>query len=84
MGGEEALRSAYEIGRTALADGKGVLAMAAMHHAAIAQVLQDMSPSASLTQNLDRAAGILQREPFSLRDCPSRIPGRHVGLTPTE
>jgi signal transduction histidine kinase len=55
IGGEEALRSAYEIGRTALANGKGVLAMAAMHHAAIAQVLPDMSPSAFVTQNLARA-----------------------------
>jgi signal transduction histidine kinase len=55
IGGEEALRSAYEIGRTALADGKGVLAIAAMHHAAIASLLPDMSPSASVAQNLARA-----------------------------
>ena len=55
IGGEEALRSAYEIGRAALADGKGVLAMAAMHHAALARVRPDTSLSASLTQNLGRA-----------------------------
>ncbi|MGB6745092.1 MAG: phosphatase RsbU N-terminal domain-containing protein, partial [Terracidiphilus sp.] len=55
IGGEDALRSAYEIGRSALADGKGVLAIAAMHHAAIAQVLPGMSPSTSLAMNLDRA-----------------------------
>ena len=41
-GGEDALRSAYEIGRIALADGFGVLAMADMHYAAVAQVLQDI------------------------------------------
>jgi two-component system sensor histidine kinase UhpB len=54
-GGESALRSAYEIGRTALADGFGVLAMAEIHHAAFAQVLQDMGPSTTLAQNLDKA-----------------------------
>jgi signal transduction histidine kinase len=55
MGGEDALRSAYEIGRTALAEGRGVLDMAAMHHASIMRALQGMSPSANLTQNLGRA-----------------------------
>jgi len=56
IGGEDALRSAYEIGRTALAEGWSLLDMAAMHHAAIAQVLPGMSPSASLlTLNLGRA-----------------------------
>ena len=55
MGGEDALRSAYEIGRAALAEGRGVLDMAAMHHASIMRTLQSMSPSATLTQNLGRA-----------------------------
>jgi signal transduction histidine kinase len=55
MGGEDALRSAYEIGRTALADGRGVHDMAAMHHAAVARVLQGMPPSATLKHDLDRA-----------------------------
>ena len=55
MGGEDALRSAYEIGRSALTDGWGVLEMAAMHHAAVARVLQGMSLSASVTRDLDRA-----------------------------
>jgi len=54
-GGEDALQSAYEIGRTALADGLGVLEMAAMHHAALTQVLQHISRPASLKQDLDRA-----------------------------
>jgi two-component system sensor histidine kinase UhpB len=54
-GGEDALRSAYEIGRAALADGLGVIEMAAMHHAALAQMLQRMGPSASLRQDLDKA-----------------------------
>ena len=84
MGGEDALRSAYEIGRTALAEGKGVLAMAAMHHAAIAKVMPDSEPFGIACAESGQGARILQREPFSLRDCPSRIPGRHVCLTPTE
>jgi signal transduction histidine kinase len=54
-GGEDALQSAYEIGRTALADGWGVLEMAAMHHAALLQVLQRISGSGSLKEDLDRA-----------------------------
>jgi signal transduction histidine kinase len=55
IGGEDALRSAYEIGRTALADGWGVHDMAAMHHAAVTGVLQGMNRSASLMHDLDRA-----------------------------
>jgi two-component system, NarL family, sensor histidine kinase UhpB len=55
MGGEHALRTAYEIGRTALADGRGVLDMAAMHHAAVARVLQGMTSRLSLSHNLERA-----------------------------
>jgi signal transduction histidine kinase len=55
MGGEDALGSAYEIGRATLADGKGVLAMAAMHNNAIVQVLPGVTSSASLAQNLNRA-----------------------------
>jgi signal transduction histidine kinase len=55
MGGEDALRSAYEIGRTALSEGRGVLDLAAMHRIAIARVLPAMSSSASLTHDLDRA-----------------------------
>jgi signal transduction histidine kinase len=54
-GGERALGSAYEIGRAALADGLGVLEMAAMQHAALAQVLQRVGSPASLGQYLDKA-----------------------------
>jgi signal transduction histidine kinase len=57
IGGEDALRSAYEIGRTALTEGRGVLDMAAMHHASIIRALQGMSPSATLT--LSRAQEFL-------------------------
>jgi signal transduction histidine kinase len=53
-GGEDPLGSAYEIGRATMADGLGVLEMAAMHHAALAQVLQRRSPQ-SLRQDLGRA-----------------------------
>ncbi len=55
MGGENALRSAYEVGRAALADGRGVLAMAAMHHNAIAQVLPGISSPEPIALHLSRA-----------------------------
>ena len=55
MGGENALRSAYEVGRAALADGRGVLAMAAMHHDAIAQVLPGISSPEPIALHLSRA-----------------------------
>src|SRR5882724_9398689 len=54
-GGEGALQSGYEVGRTALADGLGVLEMAGIHHAALAQVLQRISAPGSLKQDLARA-----------------------------
>jgi signal transduction histidine kinase len=54
-GGEEALRSAYELGRTALIDGRGLLDVAAMHQAVIILLLQRANPPALLTQELDRA-----------------------------
>ncbi len=55
MGGEDALRRGYEIGRTALAEGKGLLAMSSMHHAAMARALPDMSSATSIALNLGRA-----------------------------
>ncbi|MGC2172681.1 MAG: ATP-binding protein [Candidatus Sulfotelmatobacter sp.] len=54
-GGEDALQSAYEIGRIALGEGLGVLEMAALHHAVLAQLLPRMNNPESLKQNLDRA-----------------------------
>jgi signal transduction histidine kinase len=53
--GEDALHSAYEIGRAGLADGLGVLDISAMHHAALAQVLQGMRRPDSFKQDLERA-----------------------------
>jgi signal transduction histidine kinase len=55
IGGEDALRSAYELGRRALADGWGLLDVAAMHHAVMAPLLQRIDAPALLTQELDRA-----------------------------
>ncbi len=55
MGDENALRSAYEIGRTALAQGWGILDVAGMHHSSVARMMVRMNPSASLTQDLIRA-----------------------------
>ena len=54
-GGESALRSAYEMGREALENGLGVLEMAAIHHTALASVLQRMSGSAAAERAFDRA-----------------------------
>ncbi len=39
-GGEPALQRAYELGRAALAEGVGVLEMAALHHRAMVQLLR--------------------------------------------
>src|SRR5713226_4979169 len=39
-GREEALQRAYELGRSALAQGVGVLELAAVHHVALGQVAQ--------------------------------------------
>ena len=54
-GGEDALQRAYEIGRTALTDGLGVLEMATMHHAALAQVLESKCHAEPVMQELERA-----------------------------
>jgi len=54
-GGEEALRCAYELGRSALGDGRGLLDMAAIHQAAIAPMFQRSNPLAPRTQDLERA-----------------------------
>lgn len=43
--GEGPLRSAYELGRRAMAEGLGVLDMATTHYAALAAVLQGMRPA---------------------------------------
>src|SRR6266852_5988510 len=52
---EGLLGRAYEIGRWALAQGKGVLEMATMHHEALARILRRSPGSASLEEELRRA-----------------------------
>lgn len=54
-GGEDSLRSAYELGRSSLADGRGLLDLAAMHQAVIASLLERPNPPASHSQELDKA-----------------------------
>ncbi|HLB86514.1 MAG TPA: phosphatase RsbU N-terminal domain-containing protein, partial [Terriglobales bacterium] len=55
-GGSEAdLQAAYEIGRSAIADGLGVLDMGAIHHAALRKVFEGGRTSASLDRDLGRA-----------------------------
>ena len=53
--GEEALQRAYELGRTSLTGGVGLLEMAAMHHAALAQVLQRIGDAEPVMHDLERA-----------------------------
>lgn len=53
--GEEPLRDAYEMGRTAIARGLSVLDVAAMHHHALVNLLPRTSSLESLGQNLDAA-----------------------------
>lgn len=55
--GEKALGSAYEIGRSALTDGLGVLEMAAMHHVALTKILH-CAHTAAIEDRLDRAKEI--------------------------
>ncbi|MGA7339009.1 MAG: ATP-binding protein [Terracidiphilus sp.] len=54
MGNENALRNAYEFGRTALAQGWGILDVAGIHHSCVARMMVRMNASASLTQDLER------------------------------
>src|SRR5260370_13252655 len=55
-GGSEAdLQTAYEIGRSAIAEGLGVLDMGAIHHAALRKVFEGGRTSASLDRDLGRA-----------------------------
>ena len=54
--GEEALRAAYELGRAAVSGGKGLLDVAAVHHVAVASLLERVATRASIAQNLERAS----------------------------
>jgi two-component system, NarL family, sensor histidine kinase UhpB len=56
---EGLLRRAYEIGRRAIAQGKGVLEMGTMHHEALAKILRRSSGSGSLEEELRRAGEFL-------------------------
>lgn len=40
LGGEEPLQRAYELGRQSLAEGRGILDMVHLHHAALAEVIR--------------------------------------------
>ena len=56
-GGEGALHGAYQVGREAMASGRSLLEMAAMHHAALLAVLR-RRPRSSLAQDLARAGEV--------------------------
>lgn len=58
-GGEGALGQAYEIGRSAMAEGRGLLEVVAMHHAALGEALRSARVLESLPRNLDRSREIL-------------------------
>ncbi len=55
VGGETALRRAYEAGRAAMAAGKGVLEIAVIHHAALAKCLSGASSHEEMDRVLKRA-----------------------------
>jgi signal transduction histidine kinase len=54
-GNEDALHRAYEIGRLALAGGRGILDMADIHHANVARLVRQMKSPAVFERDLDRA-----------------------------
>lgn len=58
-GGEEVLRRAYEIGRRALADGRSLLEVVAMHHACLGAALHAAGSPPAAHRKLDRARAIL-------------------------
>jgi two-component system sensor histidine kinase UhpB len=62
--GEAALRQAYEVGRSALSAGNGVLDMAEIQVSAVRDVLRKASPSRK-TQRIIQAAGEICMESFS-------------------
>jgi len=58
-GGEQALRSAYELGRAAVAEGKGILQFVAMHQAALQKLLSDPLTTVDVAQMLNSTWGFL-------------------------
>ena len=65
--GEEALHQAYELGRTALGEGLGVLDLVLLHHDAMARLMSVRAPSGDRTW-LAAAAGFLAEclSPFEM------------------
>src|SRR2546425_13366987 len=59
-GGEAALQRAYELGRSALAQGLGVLELAAVHHIALGQVA--MAANGNIVQMIATASQIEAEE----------------------
>jgi hypothetical protein len=59
--GESSLQQAYELGRRALAEGLGVLDMAAMYHKALASGLSRDSTPEEIALMLQAGAGFLRR-----------------------
>ena len=62
--GEAPLQQAYEIGRGAMADGLGILEMAALHHRALLSVVRD-APDAAASDSTIRAAEVFFAESLS-------------------
>jgi signal transduction histidine kinase len=73
-GGEATLHEAYELGRGALASGVGVLAMAALQHAALLEVCRE----AGLSEKFER---ILQTAEGFARESISPFEMAHRGVT---
>jgi signal transduction histidine kinase len=58
-GGEQALGAAYELGRAAVTEGKGILDFAAMHQAALVKILSESCGERDVTQVLCSAGEFL-------------------------
>ena len=57
--GEQALGQAYELGRTTVSEGKGILEFVAMHHAAFEKLLPNHTTAGDATQVLRHAEEFL-------------------------
>jgi signal transduction histidine kinase len=73
-GGEGPLHEAYELGREGLAAGRGVLAMIALHHSALASLLRDKSEEGFLPEDAART-GIFLAECMSSFEMSQRAVG---------
>jgi signal transduction histidine kinase len=66
--GEEALTAAYELGRLARAEGRGILDIVALHHEATQRLLRSGTPGMEPAEVLEKASSLLSEAltPFEM------------------